>query len=198
MAELARDLGTDMIRIFTGYERPGIPWDKQYEQVVEGLKMAGAAAAKYGVTIAVQNHHDLALHHDAMSWLLLEVNLPNVVSAWDAWSPTLEGLNADQLRESVRTMQPYIAHTTAADYVRLPRYTYQHPLTNYSAEQPVLRAVPMGEGFIDYRTFIDELKNIGYRGWIAYEMCEVLDGGGSIENLDRAARKFLEYVQQFK
>jgi sugar phosphate isomerase/epimerase len=198
IAELAHDLGTDMVRIFTGYERPRIPWDKQYEQVVEGLRMAGAASAKYGVTLAVQNHHDLALHHDAMSWLLREVNLPNVVAAWDAWSPTLEGLDAGQLRESVQVMRPFIAHTTAADYIRLPRYTYEHPLTNYSAEQPVLRAVPMGEGFIDYKTFIGELRNIGYRGWIAYEMCEVLDGGGSVENLDRAARKFIEYLKQFE
>src|SRR5690554_6029321 len=27
IAELAKDLGTDMVRIFTGYERPGIPYD---------------------------------------------------------------------------------------------------------------------------------------------------------------------------
>jgi hypothetical protein len=29
-------------------------------------------------------------------------------------------------------------------------------------------------------------------------MCEVLDGGGSIENLDNCARKFLEYIKQFR
>jgi len=41
LAKLARDLGTDMVRIFTGYERPNLPYDKQYALVVEGLKMAG-------------------------------------------------------------------------------------------------------------------------------------------------------------
>ncbi len=35
-------------------------------------------AAKYGITLTVQNHHDIALHHEAMRWLLDEVNLPNV------------------------------------------------------------------------------------------------------------------------
>jgi hypothetical protein len=29
-------------------------------------------------------------------------------------------------------------------------------------------------------------------------MCEVLDGGGSIENLDKTARDFLKFVEQFK
>jgi sugar phosphate isomerase/epimerase len=55
----------------------------------------------------------------------------------------------------------------------------------------------MGEGIIDYKTFINALKEIGYQGYIAYEMCAVLDGGGSTENLDRAARKFISYVKQF-
>jgi len=197
LAKLARDLGTNMVRIFTAYERPGVPYDRQYAMVVEALKMAGEKAAKYGVTLAVQNHHDIALHHEAMSWLMKEVNLPNVKAAWDAWSPALEGLTAEQLRESVLKMKPFIVHTTTADYVKMPRFSYDNNLTNYIPVGPVHRAVPIGEGIIDYRTFINALKEIGYQGYIAYEMCEVLDGGGSVENLDRAARKFLQYVRQF-
>ncbi len=198
VAELARDLGTDMIRIFTGYERPGIPYDKQYAIVVEGIKLAAREAAKYGVTLVVQNHHDIALHHDAMYWLLEEINEPNVKAGWDAWSPTLEKLSPEEIRQSILKMKPYIVNTIAADYVTLPRFRYEHHLTNYIAEKPVMRAVPMGEGIIDYRTYIETLKEIGYQGYLVYEMCEVLEGGGSIENLDSTARKFLEYVKQFE
>ena len=198
LAKLARDLGTDMVRVFTGYERPGVPFDKQYAMVVEGLKLAGQKAAEYGVTLAVQNHHDIAVHHDVMYWLLKEVNLPNVKAAFDAWAPVLQGLNSEELRGAVLRMQPFIVHTTAADYVRLPRYHYEHSLTNYLQEQTVLRAVPLGEGIIDYETFFNALKEIGYQGYIAYEMCEVLDGGGDIENLDETAKKFLEYVKKFE
>lgn len=198
IAELAEDLGTNMVRIFTGYERPGIPYDRQYAEVVSGLKMAGKLAATHGVTLAVQNHHDIALHHDAMSWLLKEVNMPNVMAGWDAWSPALEGLTKEEQRESIQKMKPYIVNTIAADYALHPRYSYVNSLTNYKEEQPVMRAMPMGEGMIDYKTWFDALKEIGYQGWIVYEMCEVLDGGGSIENLDRTARKFLEYMKQYE
>src|SRR5690554_2984386 len=111
IAEMAKDLGTDMVRIFTGYERPGIPYDKQYSEVLEGLKMAGKLAAEHGVTLAVQNHHDIALHHDAMYWLLKEVNMPNVMAGWDAWSPVLAGLTLEGQRESVLTMKPFIVNT---------------------------------------------------------------------------------------
>ena len=197
LAKLAHDLGTDMVRIFTGYERPGIPFDKQYAMVAEGLKLAGQKAAKYGVTLAVQNHHDIGAHHDAMYWLLKEVNLPNVKAAFDAWTPALQGLNSEELRAAILKMKPFIVHTTAAEYVRLPRYSYEHNFTNFLQRETLIRAVPMGEGFIDYETFFNTLKEIGYQGYIAYEMCEVLEGGGDVENLDRTAKKFLEYMKKF-
>ncbi|MBN2000718.1 sugar phosphate isomerase/epimerase [candidate division KSB1 bacterium] len=198
IAKLADDLGTKMVRIFTGYEREGVPFDKQYAMVAEGLKLAGQKAAKYGVTLAVQNHHDIALHHDAMRWLLDEVNLPNVKAGWDAWSPTLEGLSSEELRQSVLTMKPYIVHTIAADYIPLPRFFYEHEVTNYFPGGDVMRAVAMGEGIIDYEAFFNALKEIGYQGYIAYEMCEVLKGGGSIENLDKTAKAFLQYIKRFQ
>lgn len=198
LAELASDLGTKMIRIFTGYERPGVPYDKQYAMVVEGITLAAKEAAKYGVTLVVQNHHDIALHHDAMYWMLKEINLPNVMAGWDAWSPTLEGLSKEEIRQSVFKMKPFIVNTIAADYVTMPRYRYENHLTNYVADKPVMRATAMGEGIIDYDTFIGALKEIGYQGYLVYEMCEVLDGGGSIQNLDATARKFLKYVEKFR
>ncbi len=198
VAKLARDLGTDMVRVFTGYERPGVAFDKQYAMVMQGLKLAGKEAAKYGVTLAVQNHHDIAVHHDTMGWLLKEVNLPNVMAAFDAWSPTLEGLDSGEIARAIKKMKPYIVHTTAADYVYLKRYRYEGALTNYIPQETVVRAVPMGKGVIDYKTFIGPLKEIGYQGYIAFEMCEVLDGGGSVEILDKTAKVFLDYVKQFE
>jgi sugar phosphate isomerase/epimerase len=198
LARLARDLGTKMVRIYTGFERSDIPYDKQYALVVEGLQMAGRIAAKYGITLAVQNHHDIALHHEAMKWLIDEVNLPNVKAAFDCWSPTLEGLTSEEIRKAILTMKPYIVHTTAADYKKLPRYKYDPNHTNYIEQESQMRAVPMGQGFLDYKTFINTLKEIGYQGYISYEMCEVLEGGGSVANLDKSAKAFLEYVKQFR
>jgi sugar phosphate isomerase/epimerase len=198
VAELAADLGTKMVRIFTGYERPGVPYDKQYATVVEGITLAAKEAAKYGVTLVVQNHHDIALHQDAMYWMLKEINMPNVMAGWDAWSPNLEGLSKEEIRKGVLKMKPFIVNTIAADYVALPRYHYENTLTNYVADKPVMRATGMGEGIIDYGTFFGALKEIGYQGWLVYEMCEVLDGGGSIANLDATAKKFLNYVKKLK
>lgn len=197
LARFARDLGTDMVRIFTGYERPGVPFDRQYALVVEGLKLAGQKAAEHGVTLAVQNHHDIASHHDTMYWLLKEVDMPNIKAAFDPWAPTLQGLSPEQIREAVLKMKPYIVHTTVAQYVRLPLFHYEDAFTNFVPDEILIRAVTMDRGIVDYKTFINALKEIGYQGYIAYEMCAVLEGGGGIENLDRTAKKFLEYVKDF-
>ena len=140
----------------------------------------------------------LARDLGTMKWLLDEVNLPNVKAAFDCWSPTLEGFSKEEMKKAIYTMKPYLVHTTTADYKELPRFKYEHLQTNYIPQVSQMRAVPIGEGFLDYKTFIGTLKEIGYQGYIAYEMCEVLEGGGSIENLDKSAKKFLEYVKQFR
>jgi sugar phosphate isomerase/epimerase len=197
LARLAKDLDVPFIRVFTGYERDGIAPDAQWGIVVQGLKLSAKRAAEYGVTLVVQNHHDIAIHPDAMRWLLEEVAEPNVKAAFDAWSPALIGINGKELAAAVRKMGPLVAYTTVADYVRHPRARYNAQLTNYVRQQgELVRAVPFGDGFIDYRSFFDAMKAIGYRGYVAYEMCEVLEGGGSIENLDATARKFLERFRE--
>ena len=196
LARLARDLDIPLIRVFTGYEREGVPFDAQWGIVVQGLKLAARKAAEYGVTLVVQNHHDIAIHPDATRWLLQEVAEPNAKAAFDAWSPALQGINGTELAAAVRKMGPLIAYTTVADYVKQPRFRYNAQLTNYVRQDDIVRAVPFGTGFIDYKSFFDALKETGYRGYVAYEMCEVLEGGGSIENLDATARKFLEYFRE--
>jgi sugar phosphate isomerase/epimerase len=196
LARLAKDLGIPLIRVFTGYERDGVPFDAQWGIVVQGLKLAARKAAESGVTLVVQNHHDIAIHPDATRWLIREVAEPNVKAAFDAWSPALLGINGQELAAAVKKMGPLIAYTTVADYVKHPRARYNAQLTNYLRQDDIVRAVPFGEGFIDYKAFFDAMKAIGYRGYVAYEMCEVLDGGGSIENLDATARKFLERFRE--
>jgi len=126
----------------------------------------------------------------------LEVDEPNVRAAFDAWSPALGGMNGEELAAAARKLAPYMVYTTVADYVKHPRLRYDATVTNYVRGDDLVRAVPFGKGFIDYRAFFRGLREGGYKGYVAYEMCEVLEGGGSIENLDRAARQFLETFRE--
>jgi sugar phosphate isomerase/epimerase len=191
LCRLARDLGCGLVRVFTGFDQATATYDQQWNWCVAALQECARTAATLGVTIGVQNHHDVAGHWQSMADLLADVNHPNCKAMFDAWTPALHG---DDLAEAARLMAPHMVHTTVADYVRRPRFRYLPALVNFSREPDAVRAVPMGEGFIDYRTFFRGLRDGGYQGYVAYEMCSPLRGGGGEENLDRCARRFLEYM----
>lgn len=180
----AADLGAPVVRIFTAYEHPGFP----QHLLVEILREAADRAAKYDVILGVQNHHDCASHYLSLRDLLDAVDHPNCKACFDAWTPALQG---DNIEAAARIMAPYTVHTTAADYQIRPRFRYQPAQVNFESLTPATLAVPMGEGIINYRAFFAGLHEGGYRGPVAYEMCSPLRGGGSVENLDMCAQRFL-------
>lgn len=191
LAQLAHALDCPLIRVFTSYDDLRSPYDQLWTSCVACLKEGAQQAAAFGVTIGVQNHHDTAVHYETMFDLLEEIDEPNCKAMFDAWAPALHGMD---LEAAVLKMAPYLVHTTVADYVRRPRFRYQPALVNYTRETDAIRAAPMGEGFIDYGKFFAALRTIGYQGYVAYEMCSYLKGGGGEANLDRNARRFLEYL----
>ena len=71
-------------------------------------------------------------------------------------------------------------------------------MVNYEPGTPLVQAVPMGEGFIDYRAFLGGLAAGGSQASVAYEMCSPLLAGGERQTLDRYALRFLEFMQQLQ
>jgi sugar phosphate isomerase/epimerase len=71
-------------------------------------------------------------------------------------------------------------------------------VVNYRKETPLVQAVPMGAGAIDYRGFLGALYQGGFRGSVAYEMCSPLLDGGSMQTLDNYARRFLEFMRSLQ
>jgi sugar phosphate isomerase/epimerase len=194
LARLAAALDCRLVRVFTSYEREDLPLAANWARTTTALQECCDAAAAHGVTVGIQNHHDVAVHSRALLELLHDVDRPNCKLMFDAWSPCLRG---EAAYETARTMAPYTVHTTFADYVRLPRFRYDPALINYRSITPdLVRAVPMGEGDMANEPFLQGLRDGGYEGTVAYEMCSPLRGGGSMENLDACARRFLQWLNQ--
>ena len=196
LARIASQLGARVVRIFTAYEVEGQDLHAQWKRCVATIREMSDRAAAHGVTIAIQNHHDLAIHTEALIELLTDVDRPNCKLGFDAWSPALRG---EDLYEAARLAAPHTAITTNADYVRLPRYRYRPDLVNYEPAGPdLVRAVPFGTGFIDYPAFFRGLTDGGFDGVATYEMCSPVRGGGSMENLDRCARAYVEWMRGYR
>src|SRR5579863_363976 len=109
LARLARDVGGSLVRIFTGYEHPAQGYTPQWNLIVEAIRECARRAAEFGVTIGVQNHHDLAADFESQFDLIEAVGEPNCLALFDAWAPALHGTD---LAAAARKMAPVTAHTT--------------------------------------------------------------------------------------
>jgi len=193
LCRLGRPLGANIVRVFTSYEAAGSNPHALWQKAVAALREVCDRAAAFGFTVAIQNHHDLALHTSALLELLHDIDRPNCRLGFDAWSPALRG---EDLYEAAKQAAPFAAITTNADYVRFPRYRYRPELVNYESAGPdLVRAVPFGTGFIDYPAFFRGLRDGGFDGLAIYEMCSPIRGGGSLDNLDRFATTYLKWMR---
>lgn len=194
LARCAAQIGASIVRIFTGYESEDEAKHADWNRCCAAIREMCDRAASHNVTIAIQNHHDIALHTDALLELLTEIDRPNCKLGFDAWSPALRG---ESLYEAAKKAAPHTIITTNADYIRTPRYRYRPELVNYEP-QPVdwVRAVPFGHGFIDYPAFFQGLLDGGFDGIATYEICSPVRGGGDLKNLDACSVRYLEWMEE--
>jgi sugar phosphate isomerase/epimerase len=194
LAQLANWLGAKIVRVFSGYSAGAQAIASEWDQTVRTLHEGASIAAEHGVVLGLQNHHDLGVTADGLAALLEEVAHPNLRAMFDPWSVALTG---GDLYESARRMAPHMVQTTLADYVRIERFAYRASLVNYERLEPDwMRAVPLGDGCIDFAAFFAGLREGGFDGYVAYEMCSPLRGGGGEANLDEAATRSLAFIRK--
>lgn len=193
LACIAAQVGARFVRIFTAYEMDGQDPQAQWRRCTGAIREMCDRAAAHGVTIAIQNHHDVGLHTHALLEMLADIDRANCKLGFDAWSPALRG---EDVYEAAKAAAPHTVITTNADYIKVPRHRYRPELVNYERQDvDWVRAVPFGTGFIDYAAFFSGLKDGGFDGIATFEMCSPLRGGGSIENLDACARTYLGWMK---
>ena len=190
VAKLASDLGAPVVRTYTGFSDDRIPYRQQWEQVVAGLKEACRRAADYGVTVGIQNHSCIASHPTSLLDMIAEIGEPNARVVLDA--PMIVD-HGEPIRETVLKYKGLMVHTHVTDFIRRVKYRYVPQTVTYEENGLEMVGVVPGDGKTDFREFVSAMKEIGYEGWLAYEMCSPLVGGGSEENLDRNAKKCLDY-----
>jgi sugar phosphate isomerase/epimerase len=191
LSEMAQQLEAGIVRVFTGYATGEEAYQEDWETCVRAIRECADRAKRCGVCLGVQNHHDTGVSTDAFIEFLNDVDHPNCKAMFDPWAPALQG---EDLYACARALAPRMLQTTIADYVRLNRWAYMPHLVNYRQMPAMVRAVPVGQGFIDFESFFKGLHEGGFEGPVAYEMCSPLRGGGSEDNLDQTAKISLNQI----
>ena len=193
LCRLGNKLGAKLVRVFSAYETAGQNIQTTWRQTVTCLREVCDRAAAHNLLVAIQNHHDVGLHTSALLELLADIDRPNAKLGFDAWSPALRG---EDVYTAAKTAAPHTVMTTNADYIQLPRFNYRADLVNYVRATPdLVRAVAFGTGFIDYVSFFRGLRDGGFDGLATYEMCSPIRGGGNLDNLDRFARTYVQWMR---
>ena len=193
LARMAEPLGAKLLRVFTGYTTNPDAYQEDWDKCVAAVRECAGVCADHGVVLGLQNHHDVAVGVDSCVEFLNEVDHPNCKAMFDPWSPALHG---DDLQACAKRLAPRMVQTTLADYIKLRRFAYMPGLVNYRPLEDMVRAVPLGDGFIDLDGFFAGLKEGGFDGYVAYEMCSPLRGGGSEGNLDATASASLATIRR--
>lgn len=150
---VATRLGVENLITFVGVTQPDIPWDKQFAQIVAGLRKAGDIAGEAGVYAVLEplngvENADMAMITSARAYeIAREVNHPHVKVDFDMYHRQLgEGNLINTLKDGI-----------AKGYVR------------FVEVGDVPGRFEPGTGETNYPQLFRVLREVGYDGYIGME-----------------------------
>lgn len=154
---------------------------QEWDWAVAAAKTVASYAADHGIRIAVEpwNRYETYLitrTHEAVQFVD-EVGAPNIGVMADTFHMSIE---EPDIAGAIRNAGPRLAHVHLAD-------------SN--------RAAP-GEGHLDFDPIIQAILDVGYEGWISYELLPaagdvwgVLSGAGAPEFLDPYSKASIAHTK---
>ncbi len=209
--ELARDLGVDKVRVFAAGMKgvdPKLPYWEHWRLCREGLREAARIAEEHGVVLGLQNHPPIIeTYRDVLS-MIEEVGSESLKAVVDPelliWTGDVDPLDPDvgrRLREVYREVGDLLIHVHVGDVViRRGQLVWSPDGTMAMTRMPRLERVPLGEGLFGRiaKPFVEALADVGYNGFISYEICSPRYVGHelvTLEDVDEEVRRGARYLR---
>lgn len=156
ICELAKILGTQILRTEGGRPKPEVPEDRWVEAMAGCLKRCVPFIEADQIYLAVDNHGIVTNDADLQVRLLESVGSPFVRATMDTMNYRWAGHDLDTVRRFYRTIAPYVVHLHFKDG--------RGSRSEYVGDA-------LGEGEIDLKSAVDALVEVGYQGvWtVEYE-----------------------------
>src|SRR5215475_7735417 len=136
-------------------------WSWCREALAECARYAGDA----GVTLALQNHRPIIKDHQDVLRMVREVNSPHLKVCLDA--PLMPDKSARAMREAAREVGPLqVLSHIGGEFERRA----DGSIRGYERHDGVVG----GETNQYYRDFVSAMRQIGYNGYLSYELCHQL------------------------
>ncbi len=166
--DLAKELETDIVTTHIGVV-PADPNHERYKIIQEACFELASYADSIGSHFAIETGPEtsavLKQFLDSLHSTGVGVNLDPA---------NLVMVTGDDPVVAVHNLKDYIVHTHAKDGLMLkrtnPEFIYKvAPKPEHLKGIPLFREVPLGEGAVDFKRYLEALEEIGYKGFLTIE-----------------------------
>lgn len=169
--ELAMDLGCNVVTTHIGV----VPQDRshpRYGVLAGACEQLGKAAESAGSTFAIETGPEPA---DVLRGFLDDIGMEKGLGV--NFDPAnLVMVTREDIPKAVETLGPYIVHTHAKDGVNLKPVDAEKLYGSFAEggiegfhAADYVREVPLGQGDVDFETYIPALLKAGYDGYLTIE-----------------------------
>ncbi|MVP02032.1 sugar phosphate isomerase/epimerase family protein [Paenibacillus lutrae] len=180
---VAQQLGTSVVRVFSGNLSDAYTFDRALDWIVEGLREAARAAEQNGITLCLENHGKLAGKGDQVLAILERVNSPALKATFDTGNFLLVDENP---LHALDVLLPSIGHVHIKDFEETADGRYK------ALSGKAYEGVFAGEGQVHLPVILAKLQEAGYPGAFVLEY-EGL--GDEAEGIRRSIHNFNALVQ---
>lgn len=206
LIKLAHDFGAKIVRIFAtwrgvtvrdGFGAYDIARDGRYQYpstrlerwnwCKECIKDVARIAEDYNITLALQNHKPLIRNYKDMLDMVQEVDSDYVKCCLDA--PLLNSQEDSYVTEAIKKVgELQVLSHFGGEFDRQPN------------GKVTLRDLRPDYNVVNYPAFIKALKEIGYKGYLSYELCHPFVPQnhelGTLEQVDEQVKLAKEYMRE--
>lgn len=161
---VAKQLGTNVVRVFCGDLSGDLTYEDGQEWIVEGLRACAALAEKEQIYLAVENHGLLAGKSEQVLEIIEKVNSPYVKSTFDTGNFLL--VHEDPTK-AFEQLKEEIVHVHFKDF-RQKKINESYRGFKSTEGVELIGVIP-GDGEVDLASIVNGLKGIDYDGWLSIE-----------------------------
>ena len=162
--DIALELGTDILRVFSGSAREGVTQQQGMDWILEGLSAGAAYAASKGVALALENHGKFAGRSDQVREIIDAVASPALRVNLDTGNFLPVGQNPTEAAEDLADL---VILVHLKDMRRAAGSESSHVFTDPDGQ--LLTGSVIGDGLVDLAAIRAVMDGAGYDGWWSLE-----------------------------
>ncbi|WP_145140453.1 sugar phosphate isomerase/epimerase [Paenibacillus sp. Y412MC10] len=159
----AQQLGAKMIRLGVAGYNASADYNELYDKTVRYLKEAEQMAQQYGVKGIIETHHGTIAPSAGLAHRLVSHCSPDHIGVlYDPGNMIHEGF--EHSRMGLQLLGPYLAHVHIKNAEWVREGTREDGTVKWRSKW-----APMREGIVDFTSLLNDLKSVGYDGYLGIE-----------------------------